>query len=477
VTGTARPGEIDALTGTAGLFTEGVTMGKVFPDPLEIYLTETAGDFHLSAADARKMVAGFHEEMRRGLAGEPASLRMLPTFARRPRGTEKGNFLALDLGGTNVRVMDVYLDGKGRAEITAVSRFTVPREIMTGTGDGLFDFLADCVGSFCRESHLDHRRRHQLAFTFSFPVEQLSIASGKLIVWTKGFAAAGVEGKDVVALLAAALQRRKIAFVQVAALANDTVGTMVATSYADPDCDMGVILGTGTNACYPERAARIVKCPDLDPHGEMIVNLEWGNFNRLRTNRFDGILDRASRNEGRQQLEKMISGMYLGELVRLVIQEMMGRRLLFREAGRVNFAKRYALTSAHMAGTARGGDFLAAFGLAESMPEEKRIVAEICRLVAVRAARLAGTAIAAVVTWMDPALEAEHTIAIDGSLFKEYPGFRQWMREILTTLLGEGAGRIKFTPARDGSGIGAAIIGAVAASSAPEGRRQGSPNG
>lgn len=36
------------------------------------------------------------------------------------------------------------------------------------------------------ESLLDRRR--ELGFTFSFPVKQLSVSSGILIKWTKGFA-------------------------------------------------------------------------------------------------------------------------------------------------------------------------------------------------------------------------------------------------------------------------------------------------
>ena len=45
--------------------------------------------------------------------------------------------------------------------------------------------------------------------------------------WTKGFSTTGVEGEDVVLLLQRALELRNV-HVTVAALANDTVGTLMA---------------------------------------------------------------------------------------------------------------------------------------------------------------------------------------------------------------------------------------------------------
>jgi hexokinase len=90
-----------------------------------------------------------------------------------------------------------------------------------------------------------------------FHVEQTNIAAGRLIAWTKGFTAKGVEGEDIIILLNEALRRKNIHGINVVALANDTVGTLVAKSYADPACDLGVILGTGTNACYLEKLSNI----------------------------------------------------------------------------------------------------------------------------------------------------------------------------------------------------------------------------
>lgn len=444
-------------------------MQKILIADNERFLSRLTEDFRFGPAEIAAMIGHFHREMERGLAGEPSSLKMIPAFVGRPTGAERGRFLALDLGGTNLRVLDVALEGNGKARIEAADRFVIPPALMGADGERIFDFIADSVKASFARHQTDRRRSLKLAFTFSFPVEQLSIASGKLIHWTKGFTAAGVEGRDPAVLLSEALERKDLGCIEIAALTNDTVGTLAAGSYADPSCAIGVILGTGTNACYAERMARIGRLAQpASSAGEMIINIEWGNFDKVRRNAYDLALDAASSHPEKQRLEKMVSGMYTGEIARLVIVEMVRQGLLFRGADPAWFATSYALTAEQMAIAAQGGDFSAPFGIGEVTAADQTSACEIFRIVSMRSARLAAAAIAAVVLWMDKDLAHRHAVAIDGSLFQKYPGFKNAMRSCLVELLGDGAARIAFMPAQDGSGIGAAIIAAVAASaSAP----------
>lgn len=55
---------------------------------------------------------------------------------------------------------------------------------------------------------------------------------------------------------------------------NDTVGTMMTCGYDDQQCEVGLIIGTGTNACYMEELRHI----DLveGDEGRMCINTEWG---------------------------------------------------------------------------------------------------------------------------------------------------------------------------------------------------------
>ncbi|MBN2255272.1 MAG: hexokinase, partial [Deltaproteobacteria bacterium] len=328
--------------------------------------------------------------------------------------------------------------------------------------------------SFLTENAIDRKNVYNLAFTFSFPVAQTGIAAGTLIVWTKGFTATGVEGEDVVALLNDALRRRNICCINVTALANDTVGTLAARSYGDPTCDMGVILGTGTNGCYREKISNIPKLKGHDPDEYMIVNMEWGNFDKLRRTRYDKQVDESSLNPGAMFLEKMVSGMYLGELARLIIMDLIERGLLFLNESTAagNFGEKDSLKTQYMSliagdATADLGEtatFLNNKGITNTALRDRILLKRFCQIVSARSARLGAAAISAVVTWMDPGLNERHTVAVDGSLFEKYPGFEDEMKKVFKELFGGSAGRITLAHSKDGSGKGAAIIAAAAAS-------------
>lgn len=126
-----------------------------------------------------------------------------------PTGNETGQYLTVDMGGTNIRVCQVTLTAeKGGYEITQ-SKFKLPGELKTGKADDLWGYIADRVADFLREHNLARPDgKLPLAFTFSYPVTQNHIRHGVLQRWTKGFDIAGVEGQDVVAQLETAFEER-----------------------------------------------------------------------------------------------------------------------------------------------------------------------------------------------------------------------------------------------------------------------------
>ncbi|KAM0887677.1 hypothetical protein ACQ4PT_028855 [Festuca glaucescens] len=137
-------------------------------------------------------------DMRAGLAADGAGeLKMIPSYVYSlPTGNETGLFYALDLGGTNFRVLRVQLGGKDKRVVDSESeQVSIPKEIMHGTTEELFDFIAARLSSFVAKEggnfRLQRGRQREIGFTFSFPVKQTSIDSGILIKWTKGFAVAG----------------------------------------------------------------------------------------------------------------------------------------------------------------------------------------------------------------------------------------------------------------------------------------------
>ncbi|HOK06233.1 MAG TPA: hypothetical protein PK836_05560 [Syntrophales bacterium] len=432
----------------------------------DFHLARLAGDFTVPLEEAPALMARFHREMERGLAGGDGSLRMLPSFIGRPRGTERGRYLALDMGGTNIRVLEAELDGARRASLTAVRRFVIPPAVMHGPGRELFDFLAGCVAAFVA-GHPPRGERNALAFTFSFPFAPLGVSAGRVIAWTKGFTAEGVIGRDVGGLLNEALARRGLGHLSVGVLINDTVGTLLAGAYARPACDLGVILGTGTNACYFEDAGRIKKLPGDRHEGEVIVNLEWGSYDGFPANRFDGKVDEASLNPGRQRMEKMVSGLYLGEIARLALREMAEEGLLAPATGKA-LEKPFSLSTRDLA-LLREGDESETAWLGPVAPPDRRVLAAVARLVLGRSARIAALAVASVLTWMDPDLSSPHAVAVDGALFAHNPSYRAEMADTLRAVGGAASDNVHLFLIQDGSGIGAAVAGAVAAGSRGDG--------
>jgi hexokinase len=432
------------------------------------------------------------------------------------------------------------------------------------TAKELFAFLAKQIEVFLRTHHTDHFEKHirrretvstpegyrdehifRLGFTFSFPVRQIGINRGELIRWTKGFNIPDAVGKDVCQLLQDEIDLLKLP-VRVAALVNDTVGTLMARSYTSPGKTstlLGAIFGTGTNGAYVEKLSKITKPMQGDydkTTGEMVVNTEWGSFDNglkvLPNTPYDHKLDKDSVNPGIQMFEKRISGMFLGELLRIALVAMISKPevSLFRDDNsshndyrstttidetsplHTQWAVDSSILSIAEADNSVGlralrQEIEKSLGVSAASIDDARAVKEIAHAIAERAARLSGAAVAAIVIHtgrLNPgassvpqpksvaaiaediknlnlaeaasaaanklvdtaglAVNEEEIvdIGVDGSLVEFYPGFEDYMREAMRAVPEIGAAgerRIRIGIAKDGSGVGAALIALVAA--------------
>ncbi|CAI9779979.1 unnamed protein product [Fraxinus pennsylvanica] len=423
-------------------------------------------------------------EMHAGLASEGGSkLKMLISYVDNlPTGDEEGVFYALDLGGTNFRVLRVQLGGK---EVGVVhqefSEASIPPALMSHSSDALFDYIAEKLANFVAEEEQRFQqppgRQRELGFTFSFPVMQTSINSGTLIRWTKGFSIDDAVGQDVVAELTKALQRKGVDM-RVAALVNDTIGTLAGGRYTNKDVSVAVILGTGTNAAYVERAQAIPKWHGPLPRsGEMVINMEWGNFrsSHLPLTEFDHALDVESLNPGEQIFEKITSGMYLGEILRRVLLKMAEEAAFFGDEVppklKIPFILRTPEMSAmhhDMSSDLRvvNNKLKDILEISNSTLKTRRVVIDLCNIVATRGARLAAAGVLGVLKKMgrDTLREGgpqRTVIAMDGGLYEHYTEYRKCLENTLRELLGEEtASSIVVEHSNDGSGIGAALLAA-----------------
>ena len=71
-------------------------------------------EFIIGGERLQEIAASFRQDLQLGLRDvELSSMRMLKSYVGLPSGKETGEYLALDFGGTNVRVSLIRLDGDG----------------------------------------------------------------------------------------------------------------------------------------------------------------------------------------------------------------------------------------------------------------------------------------------------------------------------------------------------------------------------
>lgn len=438
-----------------------------------------------------------------------------------PDGSETGIFLTVDLGGTNCRICAVELHGNSKYSMTQ-SKHAVPAEVMVNDSHRpLFEFIANRIAAFLDEHpELDIKdadedetvcnaeNYRKLGFTFSFTYDSHSASRGTMLQWDKGWDIPDAIGRDPCRMLQDAIDSLNLR-VRVTALTNDSVGTLMAQAYTSSENFpplIGAIFGTGTNAAYVENLTRIKKLPGAErvvkPGTEpiMIVNTEWGAWfddapGSLPTCTYDNLLDHASQMPGEQLFEKRTSALYLGELARLAISDMIATQELdmMLESGSplekpYNLSSEFLSTLALAENGASGFDTetlkqtitssLHVQGVSNKDAEKlSRLGAAIVK----RSAQLAGVAIAAIIvhsgkmtpksqaastnfersrSWLchwqglcnairkftaqpkdaasvfdsDSTLNADGEgidIGIDGSLFEHYPKFEEHIRQAL----------------------------------------------
>ncbi|MBL0350690.1 MAG: hypothetical protein IPP68_10025 [Elusimicrobia bacterium] len=396
--------------------------------------------------------------------GEPSSASRWPAHLPALTGNEKGRVLVIDWGGTRVKFRVVDLEGGGGYRLGDAAEFTFTAAEKRGPGDRLFDRVAEAAQKIAAEAPgLD-----RVAFVFSFPVEPTALDAGRLTRWTKEITAAGVEGRDVAALLREALARRGSAL-SVNALVNDAVGALAGVSYADASgggafatADAGLILGTGVNA-----AVRW----DGDAH-----NLELGQWDlgaALRSADPDGAAIWSRVLSLSPTLEKEAASLYLGETLR---RQILGdARTEGWSAGTAlehPFLLRAESLSAVAADASRELKVVRAFAVKTlGMPEAAATPERLQRLQATvregvaRSARWVAAAVAGALLSADSS-GRPRSLGVDGRFYAKSPGYAEEFERSLRAALGASGPAVRVRYLEDATALGAAVI-AVAAPETP----------
>lgn len=442
-------------------------------------IVDESEEFILCVKQLQEAMKRLTAEIERGLSKathEDADVKCLPTYVQDlPSGKEQGNYLALDLGGTNFRVLFVKLTGPNEFQMKS-KIYAIADTIKTDSGAKLFDHIAECLADFMKE-HQIHQEQLSLGFTFSFPVIQIGLTEGLLIQWTKDFYCSDVIGKDVVQYLKDAIARRGDIQINIYAILNDTTGTLMSCAWSDRNCKIGLIVGTGCNACYVENVENVENFVGKIDKSHVVINTEWGAFGNngaldfIRT-KYDRILDEQSNYVGKQIYEKMMAGLYLGELVRLVLVNLTQLGLLFdgQDSDQLNTRNRFDTKYVSAIETDIPGSFnhcravLNEIGLRHATKQDCVNVRYICECISRRAAHLVSVGIATLINRMD---EPNVTIGADGSVYRFHPHFQNMMNKTIRQLVKSNC-RFKMMLSEDGSGRGAALVAAVAATPSEE---------
>ncbi len=394
--------------------------------------------------------------MEAGLAGKTSSLAMIPTYISVETSVPAfQSVIALDAGGTHLRIARVMFDESGNADISNFSRYRMPGSEGELSREAFFNRFVELLHPMIHPCD-------RIGFCFSYPAEITPERDGRLLTWTKEIKAPQVEGEYIGRRILQGLKKigRGVRFT----LLNDTVATLLAgkCAVAGRDCEsyIGFILGTGTNCAYVEQHSRILKRDDLSPEGTQAVNVESGNFNLCPRTRFDRELDAATNNPGAYQFEKMISGAYLGRLCLRVLRAAARAGLFSQQGDRViRSMARLSTIQANKCLVESPGGGPSAFSSLTG--RDRETLGHLLSAVFARAARLAAVNIASVVLKSGAGQSSNRPVCvnIEGSIYYGVQGFQDQTEAHLKSILSQRGVHARLVRRPDSSLIGAAVAG------------------
>ncbi|KAJ5247059.1 Hexokinase-1 [Penicillium chermesinum] len=434
---------------------------------------------------------------------------MLPSHTHAlPTGSEKGTFIALDVGGSTFRVALIELSGREQEmRIVRVSSTSIDNNIKLLEGTKFFDWMAGQIDNMLKDVGTDFGRG-EVPFVDG-PVVT-SVSSGLVIHMGKGFHCSdGTLGQELGQLLIDSCRKRSLN-VEVAAIVNDSSAALLSRAYVDPKTRMSLILGTGTNMALHFPVHEIGRSKfGVRPEGwfeyakNVIINSEMSMFGGgvLPMTRWDEVLNRTHLRPDYQPLEYMITGRYLGEIVRLIILEAVETANLF--GGELPHSMRdpYSLNTSIVAFIEEDSTVSMAASAAllqkehtfHSYPsvDDLHFLRRVSQVVSRRAAGYLATGIHSMWCLRNEAdsphisvaesltkdipevtvVESEDSaktvsIACDGTVINKYPGFRDTCQKYLDQLSEQthpgSSSAIRLDPAPESAILGAAVAVAVA---------------
>ncbi|KAI2798167.1 hypothetical protein BLOT_013285 [Blomia tropicalis] len=412
----------------------------------KIQVEKLLNPYRVNKSKIEKLISLINHEIQLAFQEKPersSNFPMINTFVTDfPNGTEVGDYIGIDIGGTNFRVVHLNLSkvGSNYENKIEMEFFSVPANIRLGN---------------CKQGE----------------VFQMGIATNVY----------DVMGKDPVELLQQEMDAIQLP-VRVVALMNDATGTLIYGKYLDKNTFAGLILGSGTNIAYVEDVSRYRKISDpFKTFGKyvekFVVNSEFplfgdkGEMDSVK-NKYDFQLDDASLTPHIYTYEKVTGGAFLGELLRFTLIDLVKNGLVLdgkltdqlktpasiQTASISAFEYEFGNNGFNARDNTETRKLLINLGY-----ESNQITADDCSIVTFAGQLITNRSAifiaSAVAVFADHMNLPEVKFACDGSLFKKHPKMERLINSYLSVMCPNR--KVVVFSADQGSGIGAAMLAAV----------------
>ncbi|KAL8819043.1 MAG: hypothetical protein Q9223_002441 [Gallowayella weberi] len=298
-------------------FTENVT--PVYETTMDLLLKEVQSLFEqqLRVESLLALSKKLQAEFKKRLQSSPQC--MLPSHNYTlPTGKEHGTYLALEVGGSTLRVALVDLDGRASStqslRIRRIVTSTIDNRVRDLRGLAFFDWIAGRIEEMLaadREAcdHMQLKEPLPMGIAWSFPIDKRDGTLQKALN------------------IIDASQNLNI---RLDAIVNDSSAAVLSRAYVDPSTRLAVILGTGINAAIHLPVSSLHESkfgsrqvPTTVDTTHVLVNTELSMFGKhaFPVTRWDEHLNAHHILPDYQPMEYLLAGGYMGEIVRLIIVE------------------------------------------------------------------------------------------------------------------------------------------------------------
>lgn len=238
--------------------------------------------------------------------------------------------IAIDLGGTNLKIYEADINTCTDIKIRSTDPLPFYRDI-TYTPEILFSELTKELNKF---SSQPKDKVKELVFIFSYPIEQVIRKDGYIdaisTMINKRKKHKGIVDLQIGQAFQDYLRKNGYKNINVSVTNDSTIFCLAGKAYEiinenQYDAAINIIAGTGTNI-----AVAYDQTHGKNDKKLTIINTEFGNFNISSLSKFDKILNNTCELKNQYLNEKMISGAWIHQILKIMIQELTKAKIIPR---------------------------------------------------------------------------------------------------------------------------------------------------